>query len=453
MFEFKTSLDEIPGDVLAIYFIVVIISGLVLFFNNKKEPFIILLLLLFYESVFNYLGSISLNIQKIAVFVLALYFFRKAFSTKLISKNDIFLIIALVIFTLSFVISIIFHPVSFNFGFSQYFKYFLPVVIIIAFNHAVLRGIQIEKYYNLLLVLFKLQIAYSILKIFLIGFNEAVIGSVSLRAGSVATVLPILGFLIIWVANEKKFSKKEWVFTILLIIIAVASNKRAIWFILPIFIAYFYFFLGKRISLSKTIIVLMVAPLIFYFGVRFNPTLNKEGKIWGSFDLEYVFDYTDYYTTGGDRHRNTTVGYGRIGGNQVLLEEISKSPYELSSMFGHGLDQIYGTTYEEFDEDKYNLASKGATSGMGRFIIANGYLGALGLILIALAFCYYIPELKIRLIMILFFIFDFYFYAGILFNSRTISVLFVISIILIRHRQYITKKLYVNNNDENSEFI
>ena len=31
--------------------------------------------------------------------------------------------------------------------------------------------------------------------------------------------------------------------------------------------------------------VLLIIPLIFYLGVRLNPTLNKEEKIWGSFDL------------------------------------------------------------------------------------------------------------------------------------------------------------------------
>jgi hypothetical protein len=442
MFEFRTRLDQILPFNLGIYFIILAVSGLVVYRRIRKDALSLLVVLLFYESIFDFLGITFLNIQKILVFIVAMFLFWKHFNKNNISKNDAIIIIMMITFFGFFLISYFLNPVSINFAFSQFFKYLFPFLLILALKHAIEKGIDIEYYYNLLIFLFKIQIAYSVLKLFLLGFNEAIVGSVALRGGAVAALLPVFGFILIWLKNEKRFTSKEWIFIVALLIISIVSNKRAIWFILPIFITYFYFFLGKRISLSKTIIVLTVAPLIFYFGVRFNPTLNKEGKIWGSFDLQYVLDYTDNYTTGGDRHSNTRIGYGRTGGNQILVEKAISDPYNLSNMFGNGLNAAYSVSYAEFEHQRFTLSSKSATSGMGSFFIANGYFGVFALMFLGLSLCLYIKETRIRIIFMLFFLLEFIFYAGVIFNSRTLSALFVICIIFIRYREQLLKQRY-----------
>jgi hypothetical protein len=439
MFEFKTRLDQIPSLNLLLFFIIVAVTGIVLFRNSKKDTFSILLFLLFYEGLFNYFGVLVLQAHKVIVFLIAIVFFYRKFNKNLISKNDFLLLFVFFLFSVFFFISYYYNPVSFNFAFSQYFKYFLPVLVLLSFNHAVQKGININYYFNLILLLFKMQIFYSFVKLLLIGFNETVIGSVNLSGGSVAAILPIFAFLLIWAQNERQFSKWDWTFILLTLLIPIASNKRAIWFLMPLFVGYFYYFLGGRFSVKRILSVVIIIPLIFYFGVRFNPSLNKERVIWGSFDFEYVIEYAITHNTGGERYQESDVGYGRMGGNQALFDQMLQNPFNIKAMFGYGLSTVYATTYEEFEHEKFNLAGKSSVSGLGRFYLANGYFGVMFFILLVIAICRYLKEFKIRIFFILFFLFDLFSYSGIIFNARTISVLFVLSIIFISNRHALSK--------------
>ena len=157
------------------------------------------------------------------------------------------------------------------------------------------------------------------------GLNESVVGSIASQGGAIATSLPILGLFFIWYKRRGVFKRKDWIFIVGLIFIGFVSNKRAIWFIFPMMLALLMFYVPKRkIPLNTAIMSIVAIPFVFYLGVRLNPTLNREHKIWGSFNWNYTINYAGTYSFG--EQETEEKGVGRGGATLLLYDKFVNGP-------------------------------------------------------------------------------------------------------------------------------
>lgn len=161
-------------------------------------------------------------------------------------------------------------------------------------------------------ILILIQIPAAIVKYFILGQSEkGAIGTMSLGDGSLSTVFPLLIIAFLISFHQFTNKKKYFVLIILFILFGVIGLKRAIVFLIPVefligYILYLSFF-TEKIDLrrvKKMIFISLSALFAFYILVRTNPTLNKEHKIWGSFNYNYLMEYTLSYTSSEEEEKS-----------------------------------------------------------------------------------------------------------------------------------------------------
>ena len=163
-----------------------------------------------------------------------------------------------------------------------------------------------KKILKFITVLFFIQLPAALIKYLVLGQSEkGGIGTLSLEGGSISTVLPMFAVAVLF--SYYLFNKKKsyLIYIFLFTIFAVIGGKRAIIIFFPVIIFLasflFIFLMKKQINYRKNIRILLsvsaIAFLIIYIGVRLNPTLNPDKELFGSFDLNYVVNYVDSYTT------------------------------------------------------------------------------------------------------------------------------------------------------------
>jgi hypothetical protein len=153
------------------------------------------------------------------------------------------------------------------------------------------------------------QIPVIFIKLIIFGFSESgAIGTLSTEEGSISAIFPlyIISYLIVHYFYTRD---KKYIYLILsFIAFGLIGTKRAIVFLVPTllllaFIIYsFHTLLIKKNVFSiirNFLILLFMAPFIFYLTVRLSPSLNPEDSYWGSFNLSYVINYTEQYTGHG----------------------------------------------------------------------------------------------------------------------------------------------------------
>ena len=157
-------------------------------------------------------------------------------------------------------------------------------------------------------------------------------------------------------------------------------------------IYYYIYVKGKEGHLSKKMgmlftsmtLIVVVSGSILYF----NETLNPEGKVGGSVDVEYAFDYANEYTTGVDRIR---LHYGRVATTKRVFESLvefrTSRSYSLAlgrvlqhyPYLIHGEERRSSETFSEFK------IGYGFTS-MSRIALEYGVLGVVAYSLIVFLF-------------------------------------------------------------------
>jgi len=166
-----------------------------------------------------------------------------------------------------------------------------------------------KKILKFISILFFIQIPAIFIKYLVLGQSEkGGIGTLSLEGGSISTIFPMFAIAILFSYYLFYKNKKYLTYIFLFTLFAVIGGKRAIIFFFPLtmFFASFLFIvlMKKRINYRKNIKVLLsvsiIAFLIIYIGVRLNPTLNPDKELFGSFDLNYVYNYVDVYTSQED---------------------------------------------------------------------------------------------------------------------------------------------------------
>jgi hypothetical protein len=279
----------------------------------------------------------------------------------------------------------------------------------------------------LFFTLINVQIFLSFIKLFTFGIQEWVVGSISRTGGGIATPFPILAFILLWLHKKHDLKMKDWVYILAILFVGFMSLKRAIWFMMPIIIFLFLIYIPRRKVSSRVILVIPLIPVLFYLGVRLNPTLNKEDKIWGSFDMDFVINYTTEYSFGKKKSVNfheKEVAEGRGGVTNMLLKKIiHPSTLNKQDFLGYGLDEIATRDYDTFDQGKFNVHSKGSVTGVFKTYIISGIFGIVFFLLYMGSLVALIEAKRIRLVVTGFLFWDYFYYSGIILPTFALSIL------------------------------
>lgn len=256
--------------------------------------------------------------------------------------------------------------------------YFYFVIIINEQNEKVISRI---KTFIVLFVL--LQIPASITGFILYGQFEGNAGTLTNTSGSVSAVFPsIISAYCLAYYNERK--KLIYVFVVLgMFLFGLIGEKRAITIFIPAVVLMVYtipLIKFKRIFTTKTLSTLLVIALFsgaaFYGAVRLNPSLNKEGKIGGSFDYEYFTNYAQDYNEIG-KHEDFSE-MQRAEGFVYFINYMLNQPLE-HLLFGDGAGKLISSRYSKNKNENlmlefYNVRY-GGRMGFIWVLMQIGYVG------------------------------------------------------------------------------
>jgi hypothetical protein len=435
-----------------LYYFIVSLTFLYIIYKNNGSAIKVLIILCFYSGLASFFGKAIENPYKIAVVLFSIYILQKNYGLSGLSKREGFLLFVFILFSLSFLYSAIVNGDYFNLTFSQYGKYVTPICFLFVFQRLITKSperiLSLKKlFFNLLTI----QILLSVVKILILGLQETTVGSIAYIGGGQATMVPVLGFILLWVDKRGDLNRKDWRYIFLLLFVGFASLKRAIWFIMPVIIFLFMYYVPRKLKMTNLFYVLPLVPLVFYVGIRLSPTLNKEGKLWGTFDLQYALDYTKRYSFGNTSETSDIqLGTGRGGATLLLLNKLfySKS-LSFNDYWGTGLREVYTTDYEHFNDEKYGINSKGAVTGVFQSYISSGFVGVIITILLIISILGLIKEPRIRITITILMFWDYFFYSSLIFRTQVLFILFFF-IVIYSNQQFgiIKHEMRIKENNQ-----
>lgn len=224
----------------------------------------------------------------------------------------------------------------------QYYIYFLIVI-----NEKNI--IFIRKIFNFIVILFLIQIPAVLIKFMIIGPSEkGAIGTVSLDAGSISTILPLLAicFCLSYYFFDRK--KKYLLLIALFILFSIIGAKRAIGLFVPILIIIMYLILNyKNSSLNMSsifknvFIVFLISFVGLYITVRFNVNMNPDNEFGGRFDLIYAISYaSDYIDTSDEDFQEMQ----RIEATAYFMNYLLNKSFG-EFLFGEGAGKLVESKY------------------------------------------------------------------------------------------------------------
>lgn len=437
MFEFKTIIHPIPFNQLILYYLIALFIYFV-FLRNIKFTTLSLIILLLFNQGFIILLDESNRPSKVLFIILSTLLLFKAKNLKL-NKSEQRILILSILFTFFFFMNYIINGVSLLWAGYQYYKYYVPIVLFFAMKGLNMSSEDAFYYGNLILKLILFQVAFSILKIAIIGFRENITGTISDTGGGIGIGYAIMGTILYWAMNNKELKGKDWIYVLSFLMIPIASNKRAIWFIYPIIIILIMYEKITRLSARRVAYIIILVPFLIYFGFRLNPSLNPERKLWGSFDFNYAINYALSYSGVSEEQLESTYAQGRWGASTAIIKTTLQNPFSRESILGYGRSRT-GYLSEEFNPLDYGLLKTTSMSAIGFMILQMGWPATLLLILLFINMIYTIPDKKIANIIAFYVLWDVIFYDGSMISAPFQSILLVLTIMIIRYL-----KSYNNN--------
>ena len=425
------SLPGISLFQIRLYYLFVFLSFIHLLVKFRNIRLSLFIILLFYNGLFSFISKDFQNIFKIILTIISCYYL---INTKLLStfKQTKFVLLSFIIFSISFFYSSFVNGDYFLITFSQYSRYFVlfSLFVILYANRD-----EEDLKHNLENVLFQvllIQIVLSVIKYMIMGSVESIVGSIGSQGGAIATSLPVLAFMFLWIKKNGRFHSKEWWVIVGFMFIGFASLKRAIWFVMPVIVLLFMFYIPKRrIPLNTLLLSFVLAPLIFYIGVRFDRSLNKEGIIGGSFDPRYAFNYAKTYMFGTEGSEKS--GTGRGGATILLFNKYKENDLTQKDWVGFGLRFIYATNYDEFQDLNFGISTKGAATGIFQSYVSGGFLGIIAIILFAISILIKTKSKRLKYVLITFFFWEYLFYTGIIIREYALSFLLIYIILFSKN--------------------
>ena len=425
------SIFDASSNQILFYYLVVIIFFFHTLYKFRQDSFFVLIVFIFFMGLFVYAGKSVQNTYRILTVLYAIYLMQRTVKMKTFSKDPL-IIISFIFFSLTFLLSSFMNKDNFTLMFSQYSRYLLIFLFYFILLQRMPNLMFQQKINQLLFRLIMIQILLSIVKMLVTGPMESIVGSLSFSGGANAAVIPILGFVFLWMYRRGNLQKNDWFLILGLVFIGFVNYKRAIWFIMPFFIVLFLFYVQRRKINRYLLILVILIPLIIYLGVRLNPTLNKEQKVWGSFDLKYALNYSRVYSFGNPEAREEQqVNVGRGGAMNYLFAKIVTGDLTKTDIFGKGLALMYveGAKNEEYFVEQYNINSIGSASGFFQFYVVFGFLGTFSTLLFVFSLVRKIKNKRIQFALICMFFWEFFLYTGVMIREPALSFLFIYLIV------------------------
>lgn len=437
MFEFKTIIHPIPFNQLILYYLLALVIYIV-FLRNIKFTTLSLIILLLFNQGFIILLDENNRPSKVLFIILSTLLLFKSKNIKL-NKSEQRILYLFILFTFFFFMNYIINGVPLLWAGYQYYKYYVPFVLFFAMKGLNMSSEDAFYYGNLILKLILFQVAFSILKIAIIGFRENITGTISNTGGGIGIGYAIMGTILYWAMNNKELKGKDWIYVLSFLMIPIASNKRAIWFIYPIIIILIMYEKITRLSARRVAYIIILVPFLIYFGFRLNPSLNPERKLWGSFDFNYAINYALSYSGVSEEKLEDPYAQGRWGSSALIVKTTLQNPFSRESILGYGRSRT-GYLSEEFNPLDYGLLKTTSMSAIGFMILQMGWPATLLLILLFINMIYTISDKKIANIIAFYVLWDVMLYSGSMINGTFQSILLVLTIMIIRYL-----KSYNNN--------
>jgi len=240
-----TGIQRLSAWKLHTYYILVTFSFLYLLYRYRSQYYSKYIILMFFYGLMSYLGKDIQDYYKTALTILTIYWFIEADAIRVLNELP-FLAISFILFSFSFFYTAYLNSDYLLITLSQYSRYLIVfLVFLILYKNRNLESFK-SNLESMLFSILLIQISLSIAKYLIMGNVESIVGSINAQSGATATSLPILGFMFLWLRKNGLFAPKDWLFIIGLAFIGFVSLKRAIWFILPIVIFLFNFYIPKK---------------------------------------------------------------------------------------------------------------------------------------------------------------------------------------------------------------
>ena len=440
------------GQIMMQIFVICIL--IYMLWRYKRDSLFVCLIMLFFPRVFIFMGKNVENLYKISLLLMFLYTCWERKVWRRYTPKELWYVLAFLFLSVAFFFStIVFSHDGWTIIFSQYARYLEIFLLWFLLKDAILYRDQKQQLLNFLYQIVIIQVIISVFKLVIFQQQiEGLVGSFTIPGGGVGTSFPIIGFYILYIHRKGVFKKIDWLVLAGLFLFGWTTGKRAVWIILPIIIMLFFSYV-RGVRLNKYMILgLLAFPIMIYFGARLTPTLNPEHQVWGSFDLQHVWNYANKYQFGEDgiegqresiqeTQQVTYVGgayglqneqieaYGR-GNATIELFKLIFGPRTLTEqdIWGTGLSTFYSTTYEEFDKLPLtiHLSYKGAGTGFFQMYATIGVVGAILMTIFSLIPYFRIKHRRIKWVMLVFFLYDYFMY-----NATTCRDTYLVAMIFI----------------------
>lgn len=431
-----------------LYYIVVFFSMFYVFFRTGITKDSILIVLVFWAGFFQYLDQVAelpIGIENTYKIALVLYSFYLASGRifRIVVKDERLVNVAFVLFSLSFWISFLLFGGNIFTILSQYlYKYGFVFILFHYFKTIIINKTKAEYVKRIIINVLFVQVFLSVLKLLLIGAQgtivyEPIVGSISAGGAGSAVVIPIVGLIFFWVIKDGSFNRREWAIAISLILIAVASAKRQPVFFFPIVLYALFSYVKKGFVVRHAFVYIPLVFLLLYSGIRLNPSLNPENKVWGAFDISYVSGYIAKYYFGTDDFDyllsdQYTFDTGRGSGFVFFFRpEMLNLNDTKEIFFGRGRYEVATAAHGRFHDAShsgYGLQLSGLIGEAAALLFSLGYAGTSLMIILALSIIRACPNKRISLILILYYFWDFVFYYNqvVYSNTSALIVLFIV---------------------------
>ena len=444
------------GDIQLIYYISALIMMLWMMWQYRNSLFMILLLLLAFTGPLSYFIPSGPQLVRVVTTALATYLLFVYRVTKY-WNNLKWIIVLFMLLSLYFLWnSLIFWQNDAIFVLSQYSKYYIPFACLLIFNVWIKKNPNSYEYLNKFFMnLLLIQVLFAILKTMLFGFSsyEGMVGTFGQpQGGGAGTSFPLVALALICMNTNMNIKGwKSWMLILGLLLIGIMTGKRAVVVLFPLFFVLFALFVARKKYPRMVMAVIVVAPLLFYFGLRLTPSLNPENKIWGSFDIDYALNYGKDYSMGEmDEDGNREKGVGRVGANLLMIDWIKDyNNYDVHSWFGHGAERIFTSNdYEDYYDKDYNFGinHRGSMTGIVMWYLAFGLIGLILFMLYYWFFFKIVKYLRLRLVLYGMVMFDFILYNAQMIREPFICVL-LIFVIFYAQLKYTSKGVFASSTN------
>lgn len=370
-------------------------------FLHKTSGVILILgiyiLLSFAEGSLDLLGLLPPSLNRIFRDLLIFIIFLKGINQKREYTK------AFVLFTLIFVVISFIQTYLGDTNYRQLLQY-LRRFLMLFFTIYVIANIKVHyKQFSLtiklILVFFLIQIVANIYKFFLEGISEPYIGTISKLGGSMTTYVALFGLTYCYNMFKYKKAKIYLVYSFLFIVFGLIGAKKIIFIFAPIIVFLIEFnFIRFSGAIQKTFGAIFKAAIyssiVIYLFVKIHPDLNKENSNWGSFDIDYLIEYSDRYNDykgkGGDSD-------GRF---KALSFYFSKINFDVGKVLnGLGPGSAFPANSNEIDVygtgERYILTKYGFGYGFRvGYIFVFFQVGLLGLLTICIGYYKIIKRVK-----------------------------------------------------------